>query len=96
MSRKFSSAPRRKHHVRCLPGDFWIALHQQTVVGSIALLDIGQGQTALRKMFVHKEFRGPVYGTAKLLLTTLLDWAKMHQINEIYLGFINMYSYEWW
>ena len=67
-------------------GNFWIALHQHTVVGSIALLDIGYGQAALRKMFVQQEFRGPVYGTAKHLLMTLLAWAKTHQIGEIYLG----------
>jgi N-acetylglutamate synthase-like GNAT family acetyltransferase len=67
-------------------GNFWIALHQQTVVGSIALLDIGHGKAALRKMFVHKAFRGSVYGTAKHLLMTLIDWAKTHQIEEIYLG----------
>jgi len=67
-------------------GNFWIALHQQTVVGSIALLDIGHGQAALRKMFVQREFRGSTYGTAHLLLATLLDWAKAHRIGEIYLG----------
>ena len=67
-------------------GNFWIALHQQTVVGSIALLDIGHGQAALRKMFVQREFRGSTYGTARRLLTTLLDWAKAHRIGEIYLG----------
>jgi GNAT superfamily N-acetyltransferase len=67
-------------------GNFWIALHQRNVVGSIALLDIGHNQAALRKMFVQREFRGSTYGTARLLLTTLLDWAKAHQIGEIYLG----------
>jgi N-acetylglutamate synthase-like GNAT family acetyltransferase len=67
-------------------GNFWIALHRQSVVGSIALLDIGAGQAALRKMFVQREFRGSVYGTAKLLLTTLLEWAKTHKIRKIFLG----------
>lgn len=74
------------HFYQTGKGNFWIALHQQRVVGSIALLDIGAGQAALRKMFVHRDFRGPVYGTAQLLLTALLDWAKTHQIGQIYLG----------
>jgi N-acetylglutamate synthase-like GNAT family acetyltransferase len=74
------------HFYQTGKGNFWIALHQQTVIGSIALLDIGAGQADLRKMFVHREFRGSVYGTAKLLLTTLLEWAKTHRISEIYLG----------
>jgi GNAT superfamily N-acetyltransferase len=67
-------------------GNFWIALYQGSVVGSIALLDIGHNQAALRKMFVQREFRGSTHGTARLLLTTLLDWAKAHQVSEIYLG----------
>ena len=67
-------------------GNFWVALYQNTVVGTIAILDIGRGQGALRKMFVNRDFRGSAYGTAKLLLTTLLDWSKTHQISEIYLG----------
>jgi GNAT superfamily N-acetyltransferase len=40
----------------------------------------------MRKMFVQREFRGSTYGTARLLLTALLDWAKAHQVSEIYLG----------
>ena len=75
-----------RHFYQTGTGNFWIALHQQTVVGSIALLDIGAGQAALRKMFVQREFRGSVYGTAKFLLTALLEWAKSQQIGEIYLG----------
>lgn len=35
-------------------GNFWIALADEEVVGTIALLDIGEEQAALRKMFVAK------------------------------------------
>jgi len=67
-------------------GSFWIAVDRGAVVGTIALLDIGNGQAALRKMFVRPAYRGPVHGTARLLLETLLEWARMHQIREVYLG----------
>lgn len=67
-------------------GNFWIALYQGTVVGSVALLDIGNGQAALRKMFVRPAFRGQAHRTAGRLLETLLDWTRTHQIREIYLG----------
>ncbi|MBU0769465.1 MAG: GNAT family N-acetyltransferase [Proteobacteria bacterium] len=67
-------------------GNFWVALHNETVVGTISLLDIGNDQSALRKMFVHQHYRGPEKGTARSLLKTLLDWAKFKRLREIYLG----------
>jgi len=67
-------------------GNFWVALHNEDVVGTISLLDIGNGQSALRKMFVHQHYRGPEKGTARNLLKTLLDWATTKRLREIYLG----------
>ncbi|WMW79301.1 GNAT family N-acetyltransferase [Undibacterium cyanobacteriorum] len=67
-------------------GNFWFAEYCGQVVGSIALLDIGHQQAALRKMFVAKEFRGREHGVAAMLLQTLIEWARTHQIAEIYLG----------
>lgn len=66
-------------------GNFWIALCEDKVVGTIALLDIGNGQAALRKMFVAPEFRGRV-GTASQLLGVLLGSAKSSGVKEIFLG----------
>lgn len=67
-------------------GNFWVALHGSEVVGTIALLDIGNGQGALRKMFVKDQFRGSSRGVARRLLRVLLDWCKLHDVREIYLG----------
>ena len=67
-------------------GNFWVALDQQKVAGTIALIDLGDGQAALRKMFVERGYRGESYGTARLLLGTLLGWAQQHGMKEIYLG----------
>jgi N-acetylglutamate synthase-like GNAT family acetyltransferase len=67
-------------------GNFWVARVRDRVVGTISLKDIGGGQGALRKMFVHPEFRGPAFGTARKLLHTLLEWATDHQTREIFLG----------
>jgi N-acetylglutamate synthase-like GNAT family acetyltransferase len=66
-------------------GNFWLALHDDKVVGTIALLDIGNKQAALRKMFVAPEFRGQV-GTASKLLVGLLEAAKSSGVKEIFLG----------
>lgn len=67
-------------------GNFWVAVADGRVVGTIALLDIGNQQGALRKMFVHPDFRGPEAGTAKRLLATLLAWARDAGVYEIFLG----------
>ncbi|KEK24491.1 GNAT family N-acetyltransferase [Bacillus gaemokensis] len=67
-------------------GNFWVATYEEKVVGTVALLDIGNEQVALRKMFVKKEFRGKVWGTASLLLQTAISWAKEKGLEGIYLG----------
>ncbi|BCB05254.1 GNAT family N-acetyltransferase [Bacillus sp. KH172YL63] len=67
-------------------GNFWVALYQGQVVGTISLLDIGNHEVALRKMFVHKAFRGSTFQTASLLLNHALQWAKEKSITAVYLG----------
>lgn len=67
-------------------GEFWVAEGAGAVVGCIALLDIGDGRAALRKMFVDALWRGAERGVAKALLSTLLDHARASGITEIYLG----------
>ncbi|MGD8562302.1 MAG: GNAT family N-acetyltransferase, partial [Desulfarculaceae bacterium] len=52
----------------------------------VALLDIGNDQAALRKMFVKKEYRGSSQGIAARLLQQLLAWAREQRVREIYLG----------
>jgi N-acetylglutamate synthase-like GNAT family acetyltransferase len=67
-------------------GNFWVALADGKVVGTLALLDIGSHQAALRKMFVASTHRGPEHGIAKALLETLLAWCRARGVREIYLG----------
>ncbi|KIL34995.1 GNAT family acetyltransferase [Cohnella kolymensis] len=67
-------------------GNFWVALHGDKVVGTVALLDIHNHQAALRKMFVAKDYRGRTSNTANFLLNNAMAWAKKIDINKIYLG----------
>lgn len=67
-------------------GNFWVAELAGQIVGTIALLDIGNKEAALRKMFVAAPFRGRVFGVAQRLLTELLAWAARHDVATIYLG----------
>lgn len=67
-------------------GNFWVALVGDRVVGTISLLDLGDQQVALRKMFVHKDFRGSEFGTARMLLESAVNWAKEKSVTNIFLG----------
>lgn len=67
-------------------GQFWIALEGDTLIGTIALLDMGRDMGALRKMFVSPGHRGAEIGVAKRLLDTLLAHAKTRGMEEIFLG----------
>jgi N-acetylglutamate synthase-like GNAT family acetyltransferase len=67
-------------------GNFWVAVSEGDVVGTVALLDIGNHQGALRKMFVHASYRGPASGVAARLLETLFEWSRARGVNDVYLG----------
>jgi GNAT superfamily N-acetyltransferase len=67
-------------------GNFWVALDQEKVVGTIALKDIGHHDVALRKMFVATEYRGTAWDVAAKLLHGSLDWATRHAVQSVFLG----------
>lgn len=67
-------------------GNFWVALAGKEVVGTIALLDIGNKQAALRKMFVKAAYRGREHGVARRLLESLFQWCRARGIRKVYLG----------
>lgn len=72
-------------------GNFWVALDADRVVGTVALIDIGKGQTALRKMFVDNDYRGKDKGVSKALLNALIAWCNLKKVHEIYLGTASAY-----
>ena len=50
-------------------GYFWIAVEDHTVIGTIALLNLGNHRSCLRRMYVAPEYRGS--GVATHLLNYL-------------------------
>ncbi len=72
-------------------GNFWVALDDNKVVGTIALVDIGNQQGALRKMFVKEGFRGKPLLIGQQLMDTLQKSCKNNSIKEIYLGTVPNY-----
>lgn len=69
-------------------GQFWLAKHQDEVVGTIALINCGGGVGTIRKMFVKKEFRGKEHQIAQKLFDALQEFALQNHINNLYLGTI--------
>jgi N-acetylglutamate synthase-like GNAT family acetyltransferase len=67
-------------------GNFWVALNDNRVVGTVALLNIGNFRAVLRKMFVHADFRGKQYGIGQMLLNTMSAYATEKRFTEILLG----------
>ena len=68
-------------------GNFWCALSPEgELVGTIALIDIGNGMGAIRKMFVRHDWRGKEKNVARDLLNILESWALQHTIAKLYLG----------
>lgn len=67
-------------------GHFWLATDGVQLLGTIGLRDIGDGQLALRKMFVRQGFRGSQPGIAGRLLQTAIQTAKEQQSRAIFLG----------
>lgn len=65
---------------------FWIARENNTVVGTIAMIDFHKGRAALRKMFVHSDYRGRDKGVGQKLLDTLIARCCDKNISELYLG----------
>jgi putative acetyltransferase len=67
-------------------GNFWVAMSDGQVVGTIGLIDFGDGLGCIRKMFVKAQFRGKEHGTGQILLNTLFEHCRSKDIKSVYLG----------
>jgi N-acetylglutamate synthase-like GNAT family acetyltransferase len=67
-------------------GEFWVAVDGTDVVGCVGLLDLGNDEGTLRKMFVGADHRGGEHGAARQMLATLFAHARAHGMRRVYLG----------
>jgi N-acetylglutamate synthase-like GNAT family acetyltransferase len=67
-------------------GGFWVAAAGSEIVGCVGLVDLGNRQGALRKMFVRADHRGSNKSVAQRLLATLLGHGRAAGIRRLYLG----------
>ncbi|MGO7424223.1 GNAT family N-acetyltransferase, partial [Rhizobium ruizarguesonis] len=65
-------------------GQFWVAVKDGAIVGTVGLKDIGKNQAALRKMFVSAAVRGHEHGVAARLLDRLLTHARDAGLTDIF------------
>lgn len=65
---------------------FLVARVGECVIGTVGLMDIGDGIGVIRKLFVDLEYRGKEKGVSACLLRTLLGKAMDNGIKQIYLG----------
>ena len=64
-------------------GEFWVAVHDGAVIGTIGLMRKGSYGAVLKKFFVKKEFRSQKIGLS--LYRTLLAYAQKAGIRQIVL-----------
>lgn len=66
-------------------GGFWVAREEAAIVGTVGLLDHGDG-AALRKMFVRSDRRGRAHGLAERLIAQVLGHAGTAGLRTLRLG----------
>lgn len=70
-------------------GNFWVALSEGKVIGTIALVKLENHYGAIKKMFVAKPFRGEKQ-VGKKLLETLVTYCKDQGYERLYLGTVEV------
>jgi ribosomal protein S18 acetylase RimI-like enzyme len=65
-------------------GNFWLALNENKLVGTMALADYGENRGYLKRMYVDRAYRRQ--GIARQLLSTMLAFAKAKKYKTIFLG----------
>ena len=73
-------------HYKFRNGNFWVAIAGGKIVGTIGLIDIGNRQFALRRIFVHRDYRGNATGVGSALLETAQKWALMVGYRSMLIG----------
>ena len=69
-----------------LPGrKYWVALHNDEVVGTVGVIEINEGNAILKSMMVHRDYRGQG-GTAQALLGVATNFAISNGCRKMYLG----------
>ena len=66
-------------------GNFWIALDNNSIVGTIGIYSLAESTGELRRMFVKPQYRGKEFKIGQKLLDILLEWSKTNGYKQILL-----------
>ncbi len=66
-------------------GNFWIALEQETIIGTTGIYSLPGNIGELRRMFVKPQYRGAAHGVGQGLLDISLSWSKANGYTRIFL-----------
>lgn len=87
----FSSSSKKIIDFFELPNhQFWVALNDSKLVGTIGILKLSNGNMVLKSMFVAKMCRGQ--GVSSLLLHTAMAFVIQNHSKQIYLGTMNQFT----
>lgn len=88
--REYHLPPPRPSYNPPLPDNYWVALHNNQVVGTVGL-NVLSGYGVLKRMFVATEYRGNEKKVALHLLEKALDTCKEEKLSKLYLGTIDAF-----
>lgn len=75
-----------------VPDQYWVAIHNRAVVGTVGVLVVANDFGVLKKMMLHKEFRGKEAGISKKLLETVIKWCTENKVSKLYLGTMHQFK----
>lgn len=73
-----------------LPDLYLLAFVENKLAGTISITRLEHNHSVLRKMFLHKNYRGQ--GIAELLLQNIVHWANKTNLASIFLGTMTQFS----
>lgn len=71
---------------------YWIAKIDESIVGTIGLVQLSNKSIILKRMFVKKKFRGATYKVSQTLLEYVIHWCSQNHFLHIYLGTMTQFA----
>lgn len=72
-------------HYQKVGGEFWTAIDNDKIVGTISLLPLNDTTAVLKKFFTYPDYRGQPEYLGKKLYAKFIDFAKQHNFKTIVL-----------
>ncbi len=67
-------------------GNFWLALKEGKVIGTIGLMNQGKERASMHRFAVIKDFRGKEKGVSAKLFSAFLEFAENQGYKKVFLG----------